>query len=122
MGKQTQSVLLGELAGALQGQIVGLLSAADDMAEVRFVVFIHAIGGDEGQRDLRILLTNIFHQLAGREARADDDDAITHFASVASTSKTSLPREHSGQRKLSGTSLHGVPGCTSWLGSPFAGS
>ena len=49
------------------------------MAEVRFVVFIHAIGGDEGQRDLRILLTNIFHQLAGREARADDDDAITHF-------------------------------------------
>ena len=46
MGKQTQIILLGELAGALQGQIVGLLPAADDMAEVRFVVFIHAIGGD----------------------------------------------------------------------------
>ena len=110
MRKQAQIVLLGKLARRLQGQIVGVLPAADHMAEIRFVVLIHAVGGDQGQRDVRVLLANIFHQLTGREARADDDDAITHFASDASTSNTSLPSEHSGQRKLSGTSLQGVPG------------
>ena len=122
MRKQAQIVLPGKLTRRLQGQVVGVLPAADHMAEIRFVVLIHAVGGDQGQRDVRVLLANIFHQLTGREARADDDDAITHFASDASTSNTSLPREHSGQRKLSGTSLHGVPGWTSWFGSPCSGS
>ena len=120
--EQTQMVLLGEFARRLQGQIVGTLAAADHMAEVRFVVLIHAVGGDQRQRNVRILLTNIFYQLAGRKARADDHDTIAHTASVARTSNTSLPREHSGHRKLSGTSLHGVPGWTSWFGSPVAGS
>ena len=122
VGEQAQVILFGKLPGGLQGQILGILTAADDVTEIRFVVLIHAVGGDQRQRNVRILLTNIFYQLAGREARADDHDTITHFASVARTSNTSLPREHSGHRKLSGTSLHGVPGWTSWFGSPVAGS
>ena len=120
--KQVQIVLFGKLTGGLQGEVSGGLPPAHHVAQVWFVVFVNAVGGDERQFDARILFTDVFHQLAGREARSNDHDAMIHFASVASTSKTSLPNEHSGHRKLSGTSLHGVPGWTSWFGSPFAGS
>ena len=46
--KQVQIKLLGKFTRRLAGKVIGTLPLADNMAEVRFVVLIHAVGGDQG--------------------------------------------------------------------------
>src|SRR5690606_18600492 len=120
--EQTQIKLFRKLPRRLAGEILSRLAEADHMAEVWFVVFVHAVSGNQRDRNLSVLFADIFYQLSGGEARTNNDDTVIHFASTASTSNTSLPSEHSGHRKLSGTWSHGVPGATSCIGSPVAGS
>ena len=122
VGKQAQVELLSEIPRRLAGEISGTLPKADDMAQIRLVVLIHTVAGNQRQRCAGVGLADVFYQLAGGKARPDNHNTCAHTASVASTSKTSLPSEHSGQRKLSGTSHQAVPGATSCMGSPFAGS
>ena len=46
--KQAQIKLLGKFTRRLAGKVIGTLPLADNMAEVRFVVLIHAVGGNQG--------------------------------------------------------------------------
>ncbi|MNE39206.1 hypothetical protein D3C81_2086290 [compost metagenome] len=92
------------------------------MAQFRFVIFIATVGGYQPNRDFAILPAQILDQLSGGKAGADDQDTGVHFASEESGSNTSLPMAHSGHRKSSGTSCQQVPGATSCIGSPNAGS
>ena len=45
--KQAQIKLLGKFTCRLAGKVVGTLPLTDNMAEVRFVVLIHAVGGNQ---------------------------------------------------------------------------
>ena len=46
--KQAQIKLFGKFSRRLSGKVVGTLSLTDNMAEIRFVVLIHAIGSNQG--------------------------------------------------------------------------
>ncbi len=46
--KQAQIKLLGKFTRRLAGKVVGTLPLTDNMAEVRFVVLIYAVGGNQG--------------------------------------------------------------------------
>ena len=45
--KQVQIKLLGKFTRRLAGKVIGTLPLTDNMAEVRFVVLIHAVGGNQ---------------------------------------------------------------------------
>jgi hypothetical protein len=43
-----QIKLLGKFTRRLAGKVIGTLPLTDNMADVRFVVLIHAVGGNQG--------------------------------------------------------------------------
>ena len=48
VGKQAQIELFGKFTRRLADKVVGTLPLTDHMAEIRFVVLIDAIGGNQG--------------------------------------------------------------------------
>ncbi|MNS84441.1 hypothetical protein D3C72_1182690 [compost metagenome] len=124
VGQQRDALLLGEVAAALPGHGGGGTAPAHHVAQVRLVVFVAAVGGDEADGPLPIELAKALDQLLGGEAAADHhylpadadlirSDCVHTQASTAQGSNTSLPMPQPGQRKLSGTWAQGVPGATS---------
>ncbi len=124
MGQQRDALLLGKVAAALAGHGCGGTAPAHHVAQVRLVVLVAAVGGDEADRLLGVQLAQALDQLLGGEAAADHhylaaDAGVTlrccaHTqASIPQGSNTSLPMPQPGQRKLSGTWAQGVPGATS---------
>ena len=74
MRMQRHVVFLCVLGGGHAGQIIGPLAQREDVAQLRLVVLIAAVGGDQPDGRLFILLTQILNQLSGGEAGADNDD------------------------------------------------
>ena len=58
--EQTQIKLFGKLPRRLAGEVVGALRLADDVTEVGFVVLVHTVSGNQGQRYGRVLFTDVF--------------------------------------------------------------
>ncbi|MNE79621.1 hypothetical protein D3C80_1761250 [compost metagenome] len=124
MGQQCDALLLGKFTAAQPGHGRGAAAPAHHVAQVRLVVLVAAVGGDEADGLFTIQLAQALDQLLGGEAAADHhylpadadlirSDCVHTQASRAQGSNTSLPMPQPGQRKLSGTWAQGVPGATS---------
>ncbi|MNZ81250.1 hypothetical protein D3C78_999100 [compost metagenome] len=123
VGQQRDALLLGKVAAALPGHGGGGAAPAHHVAEIRLVVLVTAVGGDETDGLLPIQLAQTLDQLLGGKAAADHHDlpagtgvtqgcCIHTQASAPQGSNTSLPMPQPGQRKLSGTWAQGVPGAS----------
>ncbi|MNT37524.1 hypothetical protein D3C72_1736640 [compost metagenome] len=124
VGQQRDALLLGEGGAAQPGHGRGGAAPAHHVAQVRLVVLVAAVGGDEADGPFAVQLAQALDQLLGGEAAADHHNlpagasviqgcCIHTQASSAQGSNTSLPMPQPGQRKLSGTWAQGVPGATS---------